>query len=347
MTISRVSCYGCTEDYDLEFLAESSNEDEHITLASQKVNDRGSYNGSSLLSLSGKFMAPLLFLGTLKAATGAVVSNGWTQLKASICGLMYIEKCFDDAAARGENIPHVNVEDLLHYFLNKTAPSNNIGKAHPLEGLDAEKSVESLLHLNGNILATCRYAVFDLTSPMLKNMTHPERDIHGLSYFVDHIVSSMSNLTVRSFFYRASLMFSNNLPEQPVGTYYFLYLVDNVGKMRDDILRCSYSDLAIKSKLNIDVLISILTSGDVDTLKTHCPNITAYVPIDKHEADPTEFLRTSLTKIGDETTLGFNLPGMITALSVMGVLLFALYALSNLVGRGRRLPRQVNHEHAN
>ncbi|WP_092483257.1 hypothetical protein [Candidatus Ichthyocystis hellenicum] len=345
MAISRASCYGCTEDCDLEFLAEPSNENEHITLSSQKVNDGESYNGSSLLSLSGKFMAPLLFLGTLKTATGAVVSEGWVSLKASICGLMYIEKCFDYAAARGKDLPIIDVESMLHYFLGDAHYGDN-SKIHPLEGLDAEKSVESILGLNGRVLAACRYVIFNLTSPALKNMTQGEKDEYGLSYFVNHIIPDMANQTLRSFFYRASLMFSNNLTAQPAGIYYFLYLVDNVGKAGDDILRCSYSDFAIESKLNIDVLVSILASGDVDTLKTHCPNITAYVPIDKHEADPTEFLGTGLTKIGDETTLGLYLPGIVATLSVMGVLLFAFYAISNLVSRGRRLFRQVNHAHA-
>ncbi|WP_092483269.1 hypothetical protein [Candidatus Ichthyocystis hellenicum] len=291
-------------------------------------------------------MAPLIFLYTLECATGSEVSEGWISLKSSLCGLMYIEKCFNAAMSKGEDVPNVNITNVLSTILGDAAAimdlvSNetttppgyfeNVDRnAYPLEmDMDRELSILTFFYISDNINAACRSLIFNLTDPSLKQLTQTQRDNKGLLYFLN------------SVFFKSDPVVRFNMD-------YSLYLLDQVGIPRDDVLDCAYTDHAVRSNVSGNVLKRILNSTKIDTLKSYCSNIGEYIPVDKDALDPKEIFAPKMTTstIKPSSTLEptstiettsndeLNVVTVVAAvLTIMGVVLFVFYAVSNLVKR--------------
>ncbi|WP_092483265.1 hypothetical protein [Candidatus Ichthyocystis hellenicum] len=142
------------------------------------------------------------------------------------------EKCFGDAILRGEDVPVVNVTDILSSILDDAfAYARTRGVSAP-ENMSAGESATVFYHVDDRVTATCRNLVFNLTNPALKHLTQSQRDDVGLSYFHDNFVLDRSSTEAKLFFSlvehelkRSSKSKSNSVA---VGAYYLLYLIHQV-----------------------------------------------------------------------------------------------------------------------
>ncbi|WP_092483261.1 hypothetical protein [Candidatus Ichthyocystis hellenicum] len=357
----------CSDYRDLEFQSEvaveNSSEFEDVVFADQNVRRSKSCSESLLLSLAKGSVAPLVFLSSLNYAAGDTVSLGWDKLRLSLCSLMYVERCFNDAVSKGEDVPVVNVTDILSFIVNDAfeyASKHNISTP---ENMGEKESIAMFSHVDDRIAAACRSLVFNLTSPILRHLNQSQRDDVGFSYFYDKFFLDRSSPEAEKFSDHVALRLWHSSGKKfndiTSGAYYLLYLLDQVGKPKAGILNCTYTDYAIRSNVSADALRRIIIDRRMETLDSYCPDIRKYVPVDKHAADPRELILTRIPELTTqpiapiipestiqppvETASSNELTVVSVVLVVVGVLLFAFYAVSNLVRRNHYFSRQRNN----
>ncbi|WP_139057191.1 hypothetical protein [Candidatus Ichthyocystis hellenicum] len=333
MIISKVGYCDYIENDDLE----SQIEDEYIGQTPQELRSRESYRRSSLSGLSGKLMAPLIFLGTLECSAGVAVSEGWLSLKSSLCSLVYVEKCFNDANSKGEDVPIVSVANIMSSILDDMGLNNSANNTI-LEKITEEKSIGAFFYISDKINSVCRSLIFNLTDPKLKNLTQIQKDDRGFLHFTENMVLNASDPDIGRFISLAMSMF-DQLINAPVGTYYFLYLIDHVGRARTDILNCTYTDHAIASNVSGAVLTRVLTSVKAATLKPYCQSIDEHIPVDKNAAGLEDLITTKIQESDIYQAPASGLPIIAVGVYVVGCLYLFLYLVSRIVVSVRSLFR--------
>ncbi|WP_092343679.1 hypothetical protein [Candidatus Ichthyocystis sparus] len=325
MITSRINCFDHTKSDDLELqdkiLVEYSYRSEYIIQAKEKAELNN--GASSLLGRSISFMSPLVFLGTLRCTAGDAVHTGWTSLKSNLCGLIYVENCFINATLRGEDVPKINVADIFSSILNKAGIHTNIDNAPPIGDINNEESIDTFFYIGDQIGAVCRSLIFNQTNDVLRKLTQNSKNEHTFLEFINNIISNRTGSMLKE------------LTENSMDTYYFLYLLSQMDKPDTSKLGCTYTNNAIKSNVSSNILSLILSTNKISTLKTYCPTICEYIPIDKYAADPKELIINKIPALNIEPKSNAELNIIVVVLAVAGILLFSLYAMANLIKRKR------------
>ncbi|WP_092483255.1 hypothetical protein [Candidatus Ichthyocystis hellenicum] len=300
------SCSDYTKNNDLrlqnEILEDYSSEDEDVVPASQNVKSRRLHLGPlSLLGDLKSFTAPLIFLGTLKCATGSGLHTGWEILKSNLCNLIYARDCFSAAISSGkDDVPSVDVTGTLHSILSKagihTSPDNP--RIFPLKYMGSEMDIDKVYYVGEYVGAVFRGLVFNRTEPMLRQLTENSMERY---------------CTLRN-----------------------LDMVDN--PYPHDVADYQFNEHAIKSNLSRDAVVHILFSS-IRTrplrYRNYCPAIRKYImPVYRHTSSSVKNIDV-LPESGIKPTSDIDLALVVTMLTFVGILWLTLYAVSSSTKRRR------------
>ncbi|WP_092403810.1 hypothetical protein [Candidatus Ichthyocystis sparus] len=215
MIFSKDNYSDCTKNYDLDLqskiLEEHSVENVYIVTSDQEGKDETSPLVSlSLLGKSGKFISTLVFLGTLKCATGNESSMGWRVLKSSICALLYISECFNDANSKGETVPTISANAIISSVLSKAGIYANTGnnKVSTLESIYSKENMDKFFYISDYIGSMCRSLIFNRTDNVLEKLSGNSIDDYNLLRFLGQIEYPSSH-DVASYPYNNHAVVSN------------------------------------------------------------------------------------------------------------------------------------------
>ncbi|WP_092483251.1 hypothetical protein [Candidatus Ichthyocystis hellenicum] len=298
MVASVVESLNCVDSAEVEsqnqVLENHSNEEDSYI---QELTGGQSCRGS--LGQFRSFVAPLIFLGTLKCGGSLPsLSIGWRELKSNLCSLILVKEYFDAAISRGEDVPSINITSILHHFLNKAGiPTNHVdNETFPLHNMNVEEEASEFFYISDGLADIFRGLVFNQTG-IATNQT------------------------------------TGNLVSQLIDDYDHRYKLRQVEFPHlKDVVNYTYSDYATRSNISREAITHVLHSRwNVGSLryKIHCPNITEYMPVGKYIEDlikdkfPTEAPEAEPSK----STLAIAT----AALMFVGVLSIFFYAIYNLV----------------
>lgn len=255
-------------------------------------------------------LSPLVFLGTLKCTTGNIISLAWEELTKNLCGILYVRDRFDAAISAGKDVPHIDIESILRRILNNTGIRANLSSREIITIPDITDSENydytDFFHISDYLGSVFRGVTFNQTGTMLSNSSK------------DLIKKLMDDHE-----YTYNIGYPQELPHP------------------NDLVKYKFSNYAIESNTSRKAINNIV----LDCVKTgmlryweYCTNIGKYMPLGKYSEGAKN---RTIEKIMEPkfdlviTKTDSELTVLLLVLTFIGVLVFVLYAVNNLLKRNR------------